>query len=249
MTTISQIISDAYRETNLVAVGSDPTTAEQVEALRLLNRVVKGLFGYEFGEKLKVLPLGKASIETPTAVSPYMDDFINQYVPENTRLMCNLEEARIVNLHPAPTDGCRFGVIDVSENFDTYNLTLVANGRTVESATSVTLSDAGINREWFYRADLGEWKRLTDLELTDDSPFPEEFDDLLILTLALRLSPRQGPELTGASQVQLTRIEKKFRSRYLQKDLPANEIGMLPQYTDRIYGYSSTDYFNRGIPR
>lgn len=247
MTTVSQIITDAYRESNLIALNASPTADEQTEALRLLNRVVKGLFGYEFGEPLKPLPLGKENIETPDAAAPYMDDILSEFIPENTRLFCNLENAVTLNLHPAPLDGCRFGVIDVSGNFNTYNVTLVGNGRKIENGTTHVLSTNHLNQEWFYRADLADWKKLTDLALTDDSPFPEEFDDLLILNLALRLSPRVGAELSGASQLQLQRLEKKFRARYRQKGSAENEVTMIS--SSNGYTGSSRLSFITGIPR
>ena len=44
-TLVSQIIEDAYREANLIAVGESPTTAQQTEGLRLYNRFITSLFG------------------------------------------------------------------------------------------------------------------------------------------------------------------------------------------------------------
>ena len=71
MTTVSQLITDAYRESNLIAVNSSPTSPEQTEALRLLNRVVKSLFGNEMGDPLDTIPLGKGNTQTPSNVPLY----------------------------------------------------------------------------------------------------------------------------------------------------------------------------------
>lgn len=250
MTTISQIITDAYRESNLIAVGGSPTTAEQTEALRLLNRVVSSLFGNEMGDPLKVLPLGKNNILTPTNVNLYMDDILDYYVPANTRLQCNLEAEVTVNLTPHPQDGARFAVVDASNNLATHNLVVYGNGRLIEDATNIVLDVNGLAREWFYRDDLGEWVRLSDLTLESESPFPPEFDDLLITNLALRLAPRQGTDFDIASQTAMTRLEKKFRARYKQTDLVDVEDGLLklPSRKKWANGGNGTA-FNRGIPR
>ena len=250
MTTISQIITDAYRESNLIAVGGSPTTAEQTEALRLLNRVVSSLFGNEMGDPLKVLPLGKGNMQTPTNVNFYMDDILDYYVPANTRLQCNLEAEVTVNLIPNPQDGSRFAVVDASNNLATHNLIVYGNGRLIEDATNIVLDTSGLTREWFYRDDLGEWVRLSDLTLESESPFPTEFDDLLITSLALRLAPRQGAEFDTATQVTMSRLEKKFRARYKQTETADVEDGWLklPSRKNWANGGSGTS-FNRGIPR
>jgi len=250
MTTISQIITDAYRESNLIAVGASPTTAEQTEALRLLNRVVSSLFGNEMGDPLSVLPLGKGNIQTPNSVNLYMDDLLDYYVPANTRLQCNLEEETTVNLSPNPRDGERFSVVDASNNLATHNLLVYGNGRLIEDATNIVLDTNGLTRDWFYRDDLGEWVRLSDLTVDNNSPFPTEFDDLLVTRLALRLSPRQGAEFDPGSQVEMTRLEKKFRARYKQSTTVDVEDGLvkLPSRRQWANGGSGTS-FNRGIPR
>lgn len=52
MTQATWIIQSMFREGNLIAAGAQPTTAEQTEALYLLNRLVDGVFGFEMGENL-----------------------------------------------------------------------------------------------------------------------------------------------------------------------------------------------------
>lgn len=250
MTTVSQLITDAYRESNLIATGGSPTTAEQTEALRLMDRVVSSLFGFEMGDPLSVLPLGKGNYLTSTNVNLYMDDLLDYYVPSNTRLQCNLEAETTVNLTPHPQDGARFSVVDASNNLATNNLVVYGNGRLIEDATNIVLNTNGLSRDWFYRDDLGEWVRLNDLTLESESPFPKEFDDLLITRLAMRLSPRQGAEFDGLSQYEMTRMEKKFRARYKQTTEVDVEDGLirLPSRRHRKDGSSGTS-FSRGIPR
>ena len=50
MTIASVIITDAYRESNLIPVGQSETTAEQTEALRRLNRIIDRLISTAAGE-------------------------------------------------------------------------------------------------------------------------------------------------------------------------------------------------------
>lgn len=251
MTTISQIISDAYRETNLTAVGVDPTSAEQTEALRLLNRVILALFGYELGEPLYPMALGQGNIDTPDNVPRYMDDIIEFYPPENTRLQCNLESAKTINLPPQPRDGSRFAVVDNSGNFSTYNLTINGNGRLIEGADSIVLNTSGEQSQWFYREDTGNWAKLATLAIDDDSPFPEEFDDFLILKLALRINTRNGSALNPESQLILQQSVNKFVSRYRQVVEIPSEQALVRLPSNRLfrpyYGQSSYN-FQRGLP-
>lgn len=248
MTLISTIISDAFRESNLVAVGAAPTTAEQTEALRLLNRLVQGLYGNELGVPLQPLPFGEANVDTPEYINTSMEDFAGGYVPYNTRLMCNLQSTKTVNLPPVPRNGARFAVIDVTENFATYPLIIEGNGRQVEGGTSLTLSTNGVNRQWFYRDDLGEWVRVSDLLTTDESPFPSEFDDLLIVGLAIRLSSRMGKPIDVMSTMAYSQALSKFLARYRQTSEKASEDALLFLPSTYYYRgtYSSTERFNRG---
>ena len=250
MTTVSQIISDAYRESNLIAIGAEPTAAEQTEALRLLNRVVMSLFGNEMGDPLEILPFGKGNIQTKDSVPVYMDDLTSYYVPGNTRLLCNLEEPVEASLDPNPRDGCRLSVVDASGNLDTNSLTLYGNGRLIENASSLTLDTAGLSREWFYRDDLGSWVRLADLAIDDESPFPSKFDDLLIGKLSIKIAPRQGIALDPMTQVSLVQAEKKFRAQYKQTTEVPVEQGLLRLTSAKNWGWSGTSTaFNRGLPR
>lgn len=247
MTLVSQIIADAYRESNLIAIGASPTAAEETEALRLLNRNIVSMFGHEFGEELTPLPFGKNNIVTPSDVPFYMDDIIGYFAPINARLICNLEAPEVVSLHPSPLDGARLEVVDVSENFNTNSITLTGNGRKIEGATSVTVATAGITRQWFYRDDLGEWVRLSTLIAADESPFPSEFDDLLITGLALRLSPRQGAPFSESSQYTMSKLQKRFRARYTQGREMGVEDGIVILSSNRRSRYTdSSTAFNRG---
>ena len=174
MTTVSQIITDAFRQSNLIAVAASPTSDEQTEALRYLNRIVKSVFGMEAGENLVAFPLGDSGISRPSGYPWWGSEEPSSdwFVPENTRLMLNLTAPLSIYLHPDPDDGARFAVEDVAGNLATYNVTVYGNGRLVDGSTSVTLSTNSTSDEWFYRADTATWSKYTSLDLVDTFPFP-----------------------------------------------------------------------------
>ncbi len=228
MTLISDIISDAFRESNLTAIGTAPTTAENTEALRLLNRYINALIGTDLGEPLEDASVGLNNITRQSGEQQLFTSVIDtSFLPLNMRVIANPTEAQTIYLHPSPWDGARLGVTNPSNNLATYNLTFNGNGKLIESGQSVVLNTNGLNREWFYRADLSEWVRLTSLTLVDSSPFPSEFDDVLILGLAVRNNPRQGIVMDAQSQSYMMAIRSKFKARYRQTKSMPSEQGLL----------------------
>src|SRR5690606_6184664 len=101
MTLVSDIISDAFRQNNLTAVGALPTQDESDEALRYLNRLVSSVFGAEVGDPLTAIPLGKVNISRPTDFPYWNDDPGPEwFVPKNTRIVLNLDKSIDLYLHP-----------------------------------------------------------------------------------------------------------------------------------------------------
>lgn len=253
MTTVSDIIRDAYRESNINAINVSPTASQQEEALRLLNRIVSSAYGNEAGEELQPLDLGANNISRPQGypwVSP--EEIANWFIPENTRLMLNLEADTMLYLPPLPEDGARLSVVDKSGNLATNTLTLVGNGRTIESATSLTLSTNSYSADWFYRGDTGNWTKVSPLIQTDTFPFPTDFDDYFVIALALRLNPRNGAALDPQSQAMYTTGKSRFRARYRQTQFVMSELALIyPYRTNRLIGYggdSAGSRFNSGYP-
>lgn len=250
MTLISTIIADAYRETNLIARGSTPSTGEQEEGLRLLDRYIESLFGNEVGDNLEDQLFGNNSnIDTSTYNNNFENFVKNWFLPDGYRLKLNLSSAETIKLDPNPEDGARFGIVDASNNLSTYNLTIDGNGSRIEGATDLVLSTDGSSDTWFYRADEGDWKRVTNLALDSESPFPKEFDDVLIIGLAMRLSPRNGPGLKQETVSHYQRILSKFRARYSQVQQKPVEWALLElNRRNRRYNrrYSFNGEFERG---
>lgn len=225
MTLVSQIIIDAFRQSNLLAINSVPTAAQSTEALRYINRIVKSVFGYEAGELLVGYPVGSLGINRP---AEYVEDYKDPewYVPENTRLMLNLEEATTLHLHPEPEDGARLSVNDAAGNLATFPLTLIGNGNLIDGLTQVVLNTTQ-DTEWFYRADTANWQKTSPLAENDNFPFPEEFDDYFISMLAMRLNPAYGTSMDPQSQATLNRSLNQLRSRYKQTQEYHSELGLL----------------------
>lgn len=214
MTLVSDIIQQAYRESNLIASGASASTNQETEALKRLNVLVLSVLGQEAGRKLTDVLVGDGNVTFSGFVPATWNE--DTPLPANARIVANIEAATTLYLNPAPEDGARLALIDASANLATYNLTLTGNGRLIESATTLVLSDDSLARQWFYRADLGDWRRVTDFVAADEFPFPPEFDDYFITLLAMRLNPRFGRSLGEESAAALARSRTAFRNRYRQ---------------------------------
>ena len=158
MTTVSDIINRALRETNLIPLGVAPSTAQKQEAFELLSTIVANSLGTDAGENLVPLPLGQEGIESPSGY-PWWSNVLpaNVYVRSNTRLMLNLTDEGFVYFDPAPHDGARMGIVDCSDNLDINPITLHGNGRKIDADFEVTINTPGITKEWMYREDIGTW--------------------------------------------------------------------------------------------
>lgn len=237
MATALEVITAAHRESNLLGINASVSTAQQAEGLARLNSLIPATVGNEIGTELRDLAIGGTYDQSEIA---------SDWVPENARMVLNLSGARTFRLHPNPYEGQRLAVVDALANLATNNLTLDGNGRRIEGGTSLTLSTDGQVREWLYRGDIGEWRPMLGLVLTDELPFPVEFDDYFIMLLALRLNPRYGQEMAQATatwmQAQATRLEARYRRRRDIQDW--GSLGLLNQ-NNQSYGISDAA-FNRG---
>lgn len=248
MTVISSIIADAYREGNLIAIGRDPTDAQVTEGLRLLNQLFSAVFGDEAGEALRDWPLGTYGQQTPdTSLTVQQRAHPNI----NRRLLALNEEAVTVYLTPGPQDGSRMGISDPFGRLATYPVTLDANGRTIEGASSLVVNTAGTFKEWFYRADLGDWVAISSKIATDEMPFPSDFDSFFITYLALRINPRYGRSMNEQSAMIYKSERQKFISRYLQSQpLEIDDSISWPFMSRQSYNqqreFSSRNFFDQG---
>lgn len=254
MTLVSSLISDAYRESNTLALGKAPNANQTTEALRLYNALIAGIYGGDAGEILTDWPLGTFDRDPNGCdyILPYSDRRLH-HPPINQRLIAVNETAATVWLTTRPQDGARMGVADPFGRLSDVPLTIDGNGRTIEGTPSIVLNTDGIFREWFYRADLAQWVRLTDLEADDENPFPKAFDNMWLIMLAMRLNPRYGRTLDEQSVAALKRNQQLFVARYLQsRPLEIDDSISWPfmsrQGYDTQRSFSSTQGFYRGRP-
>lgn len=245
-TTASTIITAAFRESNLIPVGKQPTTDEQTEALPRLNAYIQGVYGYELGEFEMdwqiPAPQRTASIAANYPQLPFPSDTsgdiwplpnatdpsqaIYSYPPKNSRIIfggvtqtCWFPEAPEPGTRMAVLSGSGAGDMGVSGAV----LTLDGNGRNFNTlgdglgttTSTVDFTWNGPNQRWIYRDDLGMWVPIQELALTDVLPFPQEFDDLWICLLAIRLAPRYGkttaPETEKIGMDSMKRLKARYR--------------------------------------
>lgn len=216
MTLTPDIITDAYRESNLLAIGATPSTDQVAEGLRRLNVIVSGVYGFEVGEPLQDWPIGVEGLVDEITWQQSMW----QYPPSNVRFIAANVGAETVYLNPNPADGALVGIIDPMNRLAANPITITGNGRAIEAngTGSVTLNTDGLIRIWIYRAELGQWLRLSDLEgaVDEEFPFPREFDDFFVTRLAMRLNPRYGRQMADASAAELIDVKGKLEARYRQ---------------------------------
>lgn len=217
MTLASSIITDAMRESNLIALVATPTANEQAEGLRHLTNLLLSTLGNEAGGELTDIQIG-GSFDQSIYCSPY--------VPANARLV--VESGTAATLHPRPYDGQRFAI---TGDFAAVDFVINANGRKIEDAATLTLDADGTSTQWMYRADTANWVKITALLASDTFPLPREFDDYFIVGLALRLNPRHRQALAEESVAALSRSRNQIRARYRRRRLPSDPgpLGLLGQ--------------------
>lgn len=239
MTTATKLIQGAFREGNLIAAGKQPTTDEQSEALDVLNRFVNGIFGFEMGENLfdwlapapqRTAPVAANFPQLPLPQGwdgKLWDTTMAPYPPRNTRVVWGQVDFTIY-FDAKPEPGSRMAVVMGSGAGDEGQpgtvLTLDGNGRQIQDPedmlfkNTVALTsplDPTLNYQWFYRDDLGVWVACMDMELTDECPFPKEFDDFFICGASKRLAPRYGKitaiETVETAKLTLARLKARYR--------------------------------------
>lgn len=226
MSTAGEIIVQAFREGNFTPIGASSTAEELAESLPRLNSLVASLFGFELGEHYRDWPVPSAwttaqeqrhpltpLTETETTVSW-------PYPPQNSRLLVSITAAKTVYFPPSPSDGARMALSDIGSA--AVNITLDGNGRLIEGGTTKVDVPSNLHgSKWLYRADLSNWIALTSITAsTDDMPLPEEFDDLFVTGLAMRLGPRYGVALEPAVAEKYKDMVARLLARYKDNSRP-----------------------------
>lgn len=256
MTTATTLIQNAYREGNLIPVGKSPTPTEQSEALDGLNRLVNGIFGFEMGENLadwlfpapqRTAPVAAnyPQLPAPAYQGVLQNTYMTPYPPNNRRVVWGGVTGTLW-FPEKPEPGSRMAVVQGSGAGDSgaagQIITLDGNGRLIQDPadkafkTTVALTNPLTSNQWFYRDDLGQWALCQDMVLTDQCPFPKEFDDFFICALSKRLAPRHGKvtanETIEMAKVTLARLKARYRQTaptvYGSDNFPRTSQSYLP---------------------
>lgn len=216
MTTVAEIIEDAFRESQLLNELQSATPRQTEQALGRLQNVVSSAYGFEVGEELTDWPIGTEGLRAPFADG--WVEFMWQRPRINARMIAANAEPQTIYLPANPYDGSRMALIDPASRLAAAPITLDAQGRTIENAATFVADTDGLQKTWFYRADLGNWTPITPLTYANDFPFPSEFDDYFITSLAMRLNPRYGRTMTAESLAALQRSMTLLQARYKQSE-------------------------------
>jgi hypothetical protein len=225
MTTIAQIITDAYQANNLIALSAIPTADEQAKGLRYTNRLFQALFGDEIGDKLSDGVLSVNGITYPDYAYSYPINTFN--VRANTRIINSSTAAVTINMPINPQGGARVSFIDLTGALSTNPVTIDASDRLVEGAATKVLDVDGDSVDWFYRDDLASWQKISALELDDEFPLPEKFEELFISLLVLRLDPSVQVSMAEETGFLMKQMLRKLRATYRQTSEQPSEIGLL----------------------
>ena len=215
MATAQNTIKLALRKIRVIGRGANPTSAQQADALTELNAWLNEMLG--FG----------GSLEWKTTYADSSLEVDASYPAQ--RILCRHSGALTITLPEGTAinpiqDGFRLGVVDVSANAATYNITIARNGWLIAgSAANATLSSNGVNRIYMFRADLGDWRLAADLAIGDSLPFPSEFDLPVALILAHRLGGEYGQRLSEADFNAMRGAKTKIYNRYCTPPLMTPE--------------------------
>jgi hypothetical protein len=236
-TAVSQLITDAFRENNLIEVGSTPTADEQAEALDLLNQFLAGIFGYELGENLADWQVPGA-LRTATVAANYpqlpypmdldanimslpiandLDSNIYPYPPKNSRIVYGSDSEANTNTvwYPErPDNGSRMEVVCTAAASQV--LTLDGNGRAIQSALTLTLTPPFDTVHHMYDATQANWVSMGASTLDGNSPLPPHFDSLLVTAVGYRLCPRHGVEPRTGTTNEMAQALKRLKAYYRQ---------------------------------
>lgn len=219
MTLVSTIITKAYRQSNIIPIGTTPTVNEAAEGLDLLNNIIRSSIGNEVNDECIDINVGGPWDES---------GLYPAWLPNNARLLLNVSAATTFYLDPLPEDGQRLAVVDILGTLGTYNIIISGNGRLIENAAFFTLNTNFQTREWMYQAETGNWTRMTPLAASDQMPFPDTFDDYFILALNLRLAPIHNQQIAPENMALLKRGQRNIRARY------RNKKSVYPEYIGRL---------------
>lgn len=216
MATARATIKLALRKLGVLGFNRTADAGQEAEALEVLNRMMRGLIG--FGGSHPIISL---RADQSLAVDPRWPAVRLQLVAGGLT----------VTLPKNPADGARLHLIDVAQVGATQPTTLLRNGMLVAgSAADVTLNTNGFDRTYMFRADLGDWRPISTIAITDELPFTPDLDDDAARLLGHELQSLFGKELPPYEAARVPASRGRFRARYVkpppsQFDGPITSLG------------------------
>lgn len=229
MTQVQSLVVGAFREGNLIPVGTTPSTAELTEGLDLFNRLLLSTIGYTVGLRLRDWRIqeqqrtGTVSRDYPLLPGSNYSRIPQYplYPPANSRIVWDGSPVHAY-FPDRPQDGAVMALVAGSgaAQTDQGELTLDGNGLLIAGAETVEYENLAMVEpvRWFYRADLGEWLEVAAQALSDDCLFPPEIDDLWVCSVSIRMAPRYGKEVGASTIARVKDMQTLLRSRYYQSE-------------------------------
>lgn len=219
MTVTLDIITQAHRESNLIAITATLTDAQQTEGLKKLSTLVSSVLGYEVGEGYRDWLVGTDQDNLSWDSSRWAHP-----IP-NSRLLVTATDDQTIYMPRHPDNGARIQLVDCAVA-GARTITLDGSGFLIDGAATFSTNTAGFDIEWLWRADIGQWKRLNSLLIDSDMPFPDRYDSFFETMLAMRLNPRYGRTMDPQSAAVLQRASTQMRAAYRQRVATPAPLGV-----------------------
>lgn len=209
------IITEALRGSGRIDQDEYPSAGELEAGLKDLYSVLQNLLGFELGG-----PFYEKNINKDTELNKKIDISRSG---KSYRFNCNLLRDSVLCLPSVPKNGSRLSIIDSRNSFGTYSLTLDANERAIDGLDTIVLNEDGTVKEWFYRADLGQWLEVRQPHILSDLPIPAKYDRLLTYMLVEFL----GGELTQGEAATVRTLRRRMRAEYAETIETGSELALL----------------------
>jgi hypothetical protein len=229
MATAQETIQTGLEALKVVGFGQSPMPAQAQYCLKALNNYIRQLTGYGASLPLQeVRSSGSYQVrrEYP-AVRVLMQSGGTVTLPEERM-----------------ADGARIEVVDASGNAAASNITIAGNGWLIDGLNTLTITEDSGSALIMFRADLGMWKELGTLALSDPLPFPADFDEAIALNAAKRYH-RFGQRLSADAEEQAKEGARRLYARYVRP-----VVGLADPAVSNIGGdrrgmaYSVNDFLN-----
>lgn len=190
MATLTDLAARALGELSLVVAGETPATEDAATALSVVLDLMTLLPEVGAGRDMQDREVTEACI-----------------AGEDQRVLCQVGGITVTTPYD-PRDGARFAVLPIAGG----TITVTPYRRTIEGGSvSLSVTTATV---WYYRADQGDWVKVTALESDDDSPYPPWCDLPIVHLAAEELAAQYERPLPPALIIKIEASRSKLRGRF-----------------------------------